>query len=215
MRVGTDGVLLGAWTNVEGAERILDIGAGTGLIALMLAQRSMAMIDAVELHADAAADAADNFRRSPWSDRLRLIHDDFRAFSHSSPSKYDLVVSNPPFFVNSLKSANPDLAIARHTDTLGFAELIGGARRLLNPDGRLAVIIPFDSLEEFRETARLEGFYLRQLVRVIPKAGKQPKRVLLEFSLLPGYPEISELIIHHSLTDYTPEYSALTRDFYL
>jgi tRNA1Val (adenine37-N6)-methyltransferase len=215
MKVGTDGVLLGAWANTEGVNHILDVGTGTGLVALMLAQRSAARIDAVELHEAAAADARDNFANSPWKDRLTLYCDDFRLFQEHCNSCYDLIVSNPPFFVNSLKSADPDLAIARHTDTLSFEELIKGSKCLLKTNGRLAVIIPSDSLDEFRECARMTGFYLHKLVRVIPKIGKPAKRVLLEFSLLPGYPQTSELVIHQNLHDYTDEFIELTRSFYL
>ena len=215
MKVGTDGVLLGAWTNTEGANHILDVGTGTGLVALMLAQRSTACIDTVELHKAAADDARENFANSPWNDRLTLYCDDFRLFQEYCNSRYDLIVSNPPFFVNSLKSADPDLAIARHTDTLSFEELIHGSKRLLKENGRLAVIIPSASFDEFRESARLSGFYLHKLVSVIPKTGKPTKRVLLEFSLLPGYPETSELVIHKNLHGYTDEFIELTRDFYL
>jgi tRNA1Val (adenine37-N6)-methyltransferase len=215
MKVGTDGVLLGAWANTDGASDILDVGTGTGLVALMLAQRSTARVDAVELHKGAAADALDNFVNSQWCDRLTIYCDDFRTFQEHCNSRYDLIVSNPPFFVNSLKSADPNLAIARHTDTLSFEELITGSKNLLKADGRLAVIIPSDSFDEFRESARLAGFYLHKLIRVIPKQGKPAKRALLEFSLLPGYPEISELVVHKNLHDYTDEFIELTRDFYL
>jgi len=128
MKVGTDGVLLGAWSPVNEARRILDVGAGTGLIALMMAQRSEAIIDAVEISKSAYEEAKSNFEHSPWRDRLTVFHSDFHLFADRSCAPYDLIVSNPPYFVNSLNTRNADLSIARHNDRLSFNQLISGAR---------------------------------------------------------------------------------------
>lgn len=214
MKVGTDGVLLGAWTPVEGASRILDVGTGTGLIALMLAQRSDAMIDAVEIDESACEEARFNFEQSGWSNRLHIYHSDFHPFADLSHESYDLIVSNPPFFINSLKTKNEALSIARHNDMLSFNQLVSGARKLLNSSGRLCVIIPFGSCTEFRESARLAGFYLRNQTNVIPKSGTAPKRVLLEFTLQPNYPTINELAILDENSVYTNNYKSLTSPFY-
>lgn len=214
MKVGTDGVLLGSWIPVGGSCQILDVGTGTGLIALMMAQRSVGLIDAVEIDHQAYEEAKCNFEKSPWNSRLSAYCADFIPFSESPQRSYDLIVSNPPFFINSLKTCDAASAIARHNDCLTFAQLIAGARNLLNEQGRLGVIIPFESGVDFRETARLHGFYLKQLTTVIPKIGKIPKRLLLEFSLKPCYPIEDELTILNKEGGYTDEYKVLTAPFY-
>jgi tRNA1Val (adenine37-N6)-methyltransferase len=214
MKVGTDGVLLGAWTPLEDAKRILDVGTGTGLIALMLAQRSDAEIDAIEIDESACEEAKFNFEQSDWSNRLHVYHSDFHLFADFSHEFYDLIVSNPPFFINSLKTKNEALSIARHNSKLSFNQLVSGTRKLLNSSGRLCVIIPFASCTEFRECARLAGFYLRNQTSVIPKSGKAPKRVLLEFTLQPNFPTINELAILDENGVYTNNYKSLTSPFY-
>ena len=215
MKVGTDGVLLGAWTPVEETRRILDVGTGTGLIALMLAQRSDVIIDAVEIDESACEEAKYNFEESAWSNRLHVYHSDFHLFADLSHEPYDLIVSNPPFFINSLKTKNEALSIARHNDMLSFNQLVSGARKHLSSSGRLCVIIPFSSHIEFRECARLTGFYLRNQTNVIPKLGKAPKRVLLEFTLQQGFPVNNELTILDENGLYTDYYKTLTSPFYL
>lgn len=214
MKVGTDGVLLGAWTPVKDALRILDIGTGTGLIALMLAQRSDARIDAVEIDQQSAEEAEFNFNQSAWNERLCLINADFHKFAFSVDNTYDLIVSNPPFFVNSLKSSNSASSMARHNDMLSFNQLVLGARKLLNSSGRLCVILPFSSFGEFKECARMAGFYLHHLLKVIPKEGKAPKRILMEFSLTAVYPVEDTLTILNSFSGYSEDYKILTTTFY-
>jgi len=214
MKVGTDGVLLGSWAAVKDTRRILDVGTGTGLIALMVAQRSEARIDAVEIDAAASEEATHNFRKSAWSERLNLINADFLQFAGSSDCTYDLIVSNPPFFVNSVKTNDAALSVARHNDMLSFNQLILGARKLLASSGRLCVILPTLSFVEFRENARLSGFYLHHLTTVIPKPGKVPKRILMEFSLDAGYPDEDSLTIMDSDGGYTLAYKTLTSPFY-
>ena len=214
MKVGTDGVLLGAWAPVNDAQRILDVGTGTGLIALMLAQRSSAMIDAVEIDTPACEEANFNFEQSEWNDRLNVFNSDFQLFTNLSGVSYDLIVSNPPFFINSLKTANAALSVARHNDSLSFDQLLSGARKLLGSSGRLCVILPFASCTEFRESARLTGFYLRQQTRVIPKTGRAPKRILYEFTLEPAFPVDSELTVLDENGKYTSNYKMLTSPFY-
>jgi tRNA1Val (adenine37-N6)-methyltransferase len=214
MKVGTDGVLLGAWAPVKNGQRILDAGTGTGLIALMLAQRSDSIIDAVEIDAQACLEAQFNFKKSDWSTRLNVFNADFHLFSEQGGNSYDLIVSNPPFFINSLKSNNKALAVARHNDRLSFGQLISGAWKLLRVGGRLCVIIPYGNCMEFRETARLAGFYLCQQTTVFPQTGKVPKRVLLEFSNDPCYPTEDEIAILDEHGVYTENYKILTAPYY-
>ncbi|MCL4482480.1 MAG: methyltransferase [Bacteroidetes bacterium] len=215
LKVGTDGVLLGAWCEVANTKQILDVGTGTGLIALMLAQRSEAKIHAVEINGEACKDALNNFQKSPWAGRLKLYHADFNYFSQNSSSKYDLVVSNPPYFEKSLRSADPASALARHDTSLSFLQLITGSKKLLTENGRLAVVLPVGTLDDFRETARLAGFYLYRKTQVIPKTGKAPKRILLEFSVSVVYPVVDELFIMQKQDKYSEKYVNLTKEFYL
>ena len=214
MKVGTDGVLLGAWAPIDNACRILDIGTGTGLIALMLAQQSDAIIDAVEIDEQACEEAKFNFEQSAWRDRLKVFCCDFHLFTDMPREPYDMIVSNPPFFINSLKTNSTALTVARHNDMLSFNQLISGVQKLLSKTGRLCVIIPFTSSIEFRESARLAGFYLRRQTNIIPKSGRVPKRVLLEFTIQPGYPAEDELTVLDENGFYTENYKTLTAPFY-
>ena len=215
MKVGTDGVILGAWVSVDSTKRILDVGTGTGLIALMLAQRSKAEIDAVEIDGPAYLEAKYNFDQSPWKERLKIFNTDFNVFSIEKAQQYDLIVCNPPFFINSLKNSDHQLAKARHNETMNFDQLIQGAVKVLKRTGRLAVIIPRESFDEFRETARLQGFYLHQKASILTKPGKIAKRVLLELSLLPHYVQTSEIIIHDYHGKFTDQFTELTSPYYL
>ena len=215
LKVGTDGVLLGAWCEVSGAERILDVGTGTGVIALMLAQRSEAEVTAVEISEGAWLDARHNFQNSPWIERLALYSDDFNKFQEAHTFSFDLVVCNPPFFKKSMKSSDPASSIARHDISLSFEQLITGAKKLLTDHGRLSVILPIGVLDDFRETARLAGFYLSRKTTIIPKIGKLPKRVLLEFSVSATYPESDELVILLDSHTFSDKFTELTKEFYL
>jgi len=215
LKVGTDGVLLGAWCDISGSQRILDVGTGTGLIALMLAQRSDAMISAIEIDAEACKDAQHNFRNSSWTDRLTLYPQDFNIFQETHSLQFDLIVSNPPYFKKSLRSVKMASSVARHDVSLSFQQIISGSKRLLNEIGRLAVILPSTALDDFRETARLEGFYLCRKTNVVPRTGKPPKRVLLEFSLTPVYPVVDELVLLQGQIQYSERFIELTKDFYL
>lgn len=215
MKVGTDGVLLGAWVSLRGDERsALDVGTGTGLIALMLTQRSPALaVQAIDIDPAAADEAAANFAASPWADRLTALPVSLQDFvsGGENPEErlFDLIVSNPPFFKASLKAPDAQRSAARHDDTLPPAELIAAARRLLAPSGRLAVIYPPEEARAFVVEAEAAGLYLSRLTRVISVAGQPPKRHLMEFSRTPGMPAFDDLVID------SPEYHSLTGAFYL
>ena len=213
MKVGTDGVLLGAWADVENAVRILDVGTGTGLIALMLAQRNEnAAIDAIEIEENAAEQAAENAANSPWTNRITVFRQAFQDFFPAE--KYDMIVSNPPYFSRSLK--NPDISkqLARHTDSLTPEVFFENAKRLLKPNGKLSLIFPAE--ESLIKIAETEGFFCTRLTKVFPKTGAKEKRFLMEFSLLPILCIESEIVIENERRhEYSEEYKKLTTDFYL
>lgn len=216
MKVGTDGVLLGAWVNIENASRILDIGTGTGLIALMLAQRSQATIDAIDIEADAVFDAKLNFKNSSWNDRLNAQQIALQEFAQINSSKYDCIVCNPPFFTNGVKSEKNKRKIARHNDSLSFKALAKATSLLMNKKGSFNVIIPAEAEQEFRYAANNYRLFASKIVRVKPKPSKPVKRVLIEFKFEYILEEEEELTLetetHH---EYTNEAIKLLKEFYL
>jgi tRNA1Val (adenine37-N6)-methyltransferase len=215
MKVGTDGVLLGAATEVAGAKRVLDIGTGTGLVALMLAQRNAtAHFTAVEIDAAAFAEASENAENSPWSDRITVVESAIQTFD---AQPFDLVVSNPPFFVNSTLSPNSDKNQVRHTTLLPFEDLLAAVVRLLAQGGRFVVILPQPEAVGFEQLATKKGLFCIKKMTVQGRAHKAIERVLLTFSNEKSPLVETHLIIQNSQQrhDYTPEYIALTRDFYL
>jgi tRNA1Val (adenine37-N6)-methyltransferase len=215
MKVGTDGVLLGAWVNTGAAESILDIGTGTGLITLMLAQRSNARIDAIDIDKSAVKQAEENVAGSPWKSRIHIIHESLQSFSKKN-SKYDLLVTNPPYYSNALKAPDEKRSMARHNYKLRQSELIEGILRLLNPGGSLGIILPVPAYELFLKELQNTGLHETRKTLVIPSPGKNPLRVLAEFSFTKRIPELSALIIEkYGRHDYSEEYIELTKDYYL
>ena len=217
MKVGTDGVLLGAWVKVEGTERILDAGTGTGLIALMIAQRSTALIDAVEIDKAASEQAAENCRASRWNARISVVQDSFQHFAQSTTHHYDLIVSNPPFFRNSIKPPEASRSLARHDDQLTYESLLFYSSKILKHTGRLAVIIPAGEINYFTVQARFHGLYPSQIIMIRPHQGKDYSRCLAAFSKNNAEASnVGELSIKKmDDPDYTGEYKALTREYYL
>ena len=215
MKVGTDGVLLGAWAPIENAHRLLDIGTGTGLVALMLAQRSLSDSNIVALEVDKAAyeQAQENVAHSPWSQRIEVCHGDFRQFC--AEEKFDVIVSNPPYFVNSLLSPNEQRAMARHTGLLTYEELLYGVTRLLTNEGRFTVIVPTVVSHSMKEVARKYGLYPVKQLDIQTKPGGVPKRTLICFSFREHFLQIETMLIEFARHQYSPEYIELTKDFYL
>ena len=217
MKVGIDGVLLGAWIIADRPLKILDIGTGTGLIALMMSQRfANAMIDAVEIDLEACQEALSNFKQSPWNERIQLKQIAFQEFVATTSAKYDLVVSNPPFFENSVKIKTTSRELARNSENLNLDDLFSGVSKILDETGNFSIVFPALRLDELIGAATKYQMFLNRLTSVKPNPEKPAHRVLAEFSFQQTNIVSNELIIekmmHH---DYTHEYRTLTRDFYL
>lgn len=217
MKVGTDGVLLGAWAPVVHSPfSILDIGAGTGLIALMLAQRSHAeQIDALEIDEDAYEQCVENFEESPWADRLFCYHAGLDEFMEEPEDEYDLIISNPPFYTEDYTTGNEQRDKARFAEAMPFEDLVEAASMLLSEEGVFAVIIPYKEEEKFTALAKEEGLYPFKLTRVKGTPTTEIKRSLIAFSRREQELITDELVIETARHQYTPEYTALTQDFYL
>ena len=218
MKIGTDGVLLGAWAPIlHNPFSVLDIGTGTGIIALILAQRSNAtQIDALEIEENAYEQATDNFENSPWNDRLFCFHAGLDEFMDEPEDEYDLIVSNPPFYSEDYKTNNEQRDLARFQDALPFEDLIEAADLLLSENGVLAVIIPFKEEERFLALANEFELYPIQITHVKGTPTTEIKRSLLALSRNNiETPTINELVIEIGRHEYTPEYIALTKEFYL
>ncbi len=217
MKVGTDGVLLGAWTEIQEHKQILDIGTGTGVIALIIAQRNpTAIIDAVEIDQYSFEEASSNFKSSPWTKRLICHKMSFQQYAVWSKKRYDLIVSNPPFFRNSLKAPRLRRSNARHEDQLPFGELISGVVHLLTEDGIFSLILPVTEADSFCGLATQAGLYLIRNTEVFPNRMKKSHRQLMEFSKIAGSTKNDALYIEQKERgNYSEEYIRLTSPFYL
>lgn len=217
MKVGTDGVLLGAWADVTDVRKALDIGAGTGVIAIMLGQRTeSAEIHAVEIDEDSFTQAKGNMADAPWSDRLRVMHVSIQEYMRSTHDRYDLIVSNPPFFSGGTFSNNQDRNSVRHTVKMPHGDLLTAVRNLLAEQGRFCVILPFLEGLRFEELARTYKLYCTRKMEVKPKEEKPVERLLLQFERREKEQVREMLVIQkEKRNDWTEEYIALTGDFYL
>jgi tRNA1Val (adenine37-N6)-methyltransferase len=217
MKVGTDAVLLGAWVKPNGAKRILDVGTGTGVIALMLAQRSPALIDAIDIDDTACEQAEENVKLSPWHERVRILHHSLQEYSEETTTRYDLVVSNPPYFLDSSKASGLERTTARHADLLPYQELVDSIIRILDKKGKFCVILPVKEASILREIAKQRGLHLSKLTRVRTRTDKDTeKRHMMQFEFSPSsFSEDSIAIEKDERHDYTEEYKELTREYYL
>ena len=217
MKVGTDGILLGAWADINGAKTILDIGTGTGVIAIMLAQRALnAKVHAVEIDEIAWEQATYNMQQSPWKDRLEAFQESIQTYAKFSRNSYDLIVSNPPFFSGGTFSYNESRNNIRQTIKLPHGDLWVAVRNLLNPNGKFCLILPLIEGLRFQEMAKRYHFYCTKMTEVIPKKGKNVERLLLQFEKEDQPLIKNQLIIYTAQQNkYTKDYSELTQDFYL
>ncbi len=217
MKIGTDGVLLGAWCPIDNNPfSILDIGAGTGILSLMLAQRTSAeQIDAIEIDENAYEQCVENFENSQWKDRLFCFHAGLDEFVDEPEEEYDLIISNPPFYTEDYKTDNEQRDLARFSDALPFEELLEAADLLLSENGVFAVILPFSEEEKFIALAKNLDLFPFKITRVKGTPTTEIKRSLLAFSRTKKQIAIDELVIETARHKYTEEYISLTSAFYL
>lgn len=212
MKVGTDGLLLGAWA--QGGKHVLDIGTGTGLIALMMAQRfPEAHVDAIDIDADAASQAEDNARRSPFADRVAVRYVSLQEYV--AEREYDSIVCNPPFFTQSLQSPDSKRTLARHSVALPFDDLFRHARRLMSDDGVLSIVVPSDALSQIETAAVMNNLFLVRRCSVRTTRKKPARRLLLSFSQKPSPFHDEEGVIQEAVNEPSEWYRNLTCDFLL
>jgi tRNA1Val (adenine37-N6)-methyltransferase len=217
MRVSTDAVLLGAWVIPNGSTSILDIGTGTGVIALMLAQKSNANIVAIDIDKESTEQAKLNVAESIYNSKVSVLHSSFQELVRTSNQKFNLIVTNPPYFIDSLKNSNDTRTNARHTDSLSFEDLLTGVKKLLDEKGKFCLILPKNEATLFREMAQSKGLYLSKLLRIRTRLEKDSeKRHLMQFEFKESEFSESTLVIEKdSHRNYTQEYKDLTKDYYL
>jgi tRNA1Val (adenine37-N6)-methyltransferase len=215
-KVGTDGVLLGAIADFSGSETILDVGTGTGLIAIMAAQRTDADIVAIEPDEDSFIQASENIKQSRWYDRISVINTDFRNFCLSENKKFDTIITNPPFFRNSLKNPDSVKSAARHSDSLTSGEILEGSCRLLGDEGSLQLILPYVEGNLFIAEAQEFGFYCNRIIKIKAVPSGEIKRLVLKFERIKKTLSEKFLTIETGTRhQYTEEYKKITREFYL
>ncbi|MFD1017310.1 tRNA1(Val) (adenine(37)-N6)-methyltransferase [Winogradskyella rapida] len=217
MKIGTDGVLLGAWTSLDHRPfSVLDIGAGTGVLSLMIAQRSAAQnIEGLEIDDNAYEQCSENFENSPWADRLFCYHASLLEFVEEIEDRYDLIICNPPFYSEDYKTENPSRDLARFNDAMPFEHLIYAVVNLLSETGVFSVIIPHKEETNFIALAKTAGLFPQRKLHVKGNPDTAVKRSLIEFSFEEKTTETSELIIETARHQYTEDYINLTKDFYL
>lgn len=217
MKVGTDAVLLGAWVVPNGSKSILDIGTGTGVIALMLAQKSTASILAIDIDKESTEQAKINVAESIFHSQIEVIHSSFQDLVKTSDKKFDLIVTNPPYFIDSYKNPSERSSTARHTDSLSFEDLLNGVKKMLDEKGKFCLILPKNEAVLFRQMAESKGLYLSKLLRIRTRAEKESeKRHLMQFEFKETEFSESTLIIEEdSHRNYTQAYKEFTKDYYL
>ena len=217
MKVGTDGVILGAWADMNGATKVLDIGTGTGLLALMIAQRSqVSKIDALEIDKIAAEQALQNIMGSNFAGQIDVINIDFRNYYPGCNKTYDLIICNPPYFDKSKKPIDNSRVLARHTESLSLENILEGAKHILSQRGRLSLILPAGHYVDLCKMALLFNLFPSRILHVIPTPGKPAKRICLELKFNRGECVSDSIIIEENgRHSYSDAYKHLTQDFYL
>ena len=216
MKVSTEACILGALVNAKQATRILDIGTGTGLLSLMLAQKSDAFIDAIEIDADAVAQATENVKESPWQQQINIIHDSIQHYSQSTNKKYNLIVSNPPFYQSHLKSPDTQTNLAIHNDSLSPAELAASVSMLLESDGQFYVLLPEHEGKILQKALEPENIFLHTIIKIHHRAEHRSLRsVFIYKKSMCNTALLEQLIIKDTEDNYTQAFRDLLKDYYL
>lgn len=217
MKVGTDAVLLGTLSDIPLKGKILEVGTGTGVISLILAQRSDAQITAIDIHQASVWEARANFNESPWSERLKALMISYQVYAaQGNPIRYDLIISNPPFFENDLKSPDENRNFARHNDRLSYRDFLLASRYFISEQGIICLILPPVEAQTFIEEAKKSGFYLQKKIEIKPKPEKEANRLILSFgNQIPNELKTDFLTIRNNDNSYSEEYKKLTEDFYV
>lgn len=216
MKIGTDAILLARWVEVTANDDVLDIGTGCGLIPLMLAQKGIKSADAVEIDKDSCEEAAQNFSNSAWKSQLSAINEDVKAYAAHCEKKYDLIVSNPPFYFGDNIPEKAKKGLARHTNTLGYNDLLASVKKLLKPDGRFALVLPALESKTFLKEAENQGFFLQKEMKIVPIEGKEPNRINMQLVVNQVDVIGTETFVlrnkDHTFTNY---YKDFLKDYYL
>lgn len=216
MKIGTDAILLGRWTEVSENDEVLDIGTGCGLIPLMLAQKGIKSADAVEIDNDSYEEAAQNFSNSAWNSRLFAIHDDIKHYAEICEKKYDLVVSNPPFYFGDNIPEKAKKGLARHTNTLSYNDLLSAVKKIMKPGGRFSLVLPAIESKTFLKDAENQGFFLEKELLIVPIEGKEPNRINMQLVVNQVNSIKTEtFVLRHPDHSFTKEYKDFLKDYYL
>ena len=216
MRIGTDAVLFAQWVSVKSSDNVLDIGTGSGIIPMILSQKGVGSVDAVELDKDSFEEAKQNFSISVWNEKLNVFNIDVRNFADETDKKYDLIVSNPPYYASDVKPIKEKKVMARHVSTLSFNDLLISAKKMMKGDARFAVVLPFYESRLFIKEAECLGFYLQKEMQIIPIEGKDANRVNMQFVLNEVDEVETELFtIRNKDYSYTEDYKFFLKDYYL
>ena len=216
MRIGTDAVLFAQWVGVSSSDNVLDIGTGSGIIPMILSQKGAGSVDAVELDADSYEEAKLNFSISAWNEKLNVFNTDVRVFADETDKKYDLIVSNPPFYASDVKPIKEKKVMARHVSRLSFKDLLLSAKKMMKEDSRFALVLPFYESRLFIKEAEQLGFYFQKEMHIIPIEGKDANRVNMQFVLNKiDSVETECLTIRNKDYSYTEEYREFLKDYYL
>ena len=213
MKVGMDSLILGNWVNPEHKRSILDVGTGCGILALIMAYRSHAVIDAIELDQASAAEARENFRFSPFHRRLHVIDGDFKSYAARTTTKYDLIISNPPYFINDQKSVQRQKRMARHGESLSYHQLIAGCLELLNRKGSLCLVLPYAESQHFMKVATSRGLHLVKQMLIFPRRGHPPNRINLELAFQHPDRIVTELfIVREENNQFSSQYTEFLKN---
>ncbi len=216
MKIGTDAILLARWVEVSENDEVLDIGTGCGLIPLMLAQKGIKNADAVEIDRDSYEEATQNFNNSAWKSHLFAVNDDIKHYAITCGKKYDLIVSNPPFFFGDNIPEKAKKGLARHTNTLSYNDLLISVKKLLKPEGRFALVLPALESKTFLKDAENQGFYLQKEMKIVPIEGKESNRVNMQL-VVNQIDEVERetFVLRNPDHSFTKEYKDFLKDYYL